>query len=265
MERYVLPAIGHLPVSEISRQQVLAILTPIWTSRRVTARKVRQRIRKTLARAQAHGYVDINVAGEVIDGALPAMPAKAAHHRAPDYADVAAILAAVGTSQAAQATRLCFRFMVLTAARSGEARGAAWTEIDRQRAEWRIPGHRMKSGNPHVVPLTDSAVRVLDDAEQVRDGSDLVFPSPARPGQPLSDNTLSKLLRDLGVDAVPHGFRAAFRTWAAEMTNAPHAIMELALSHVAGDAVERAYSRSDLRRKRRRLMQRWSAFLGDHE
>lgn len=261
MERYVLPEIGHLPVSEISRQQVLKILTPIWTSRRVTAGKVRQRIRKTLALAQAHGHVDVNAAGEVIDGALPKMPAKVTHHRAPPYADVAAVLASVERSEAALATRLCFRFLVLTAARSGEARGAAWTEIDRELREWRIPGERMKAGKAHVVALTDSALRVLDAAEQLRDGSGLVFPSPARRGQPLSDNTLSKLLRDLGIDSVPHGFRAAFRTWAAERTDTPHAIMELALSHLVGDAVERAYNRSDLRRKRQRLMQRWSAFL----
>ena len=265
MERYVLPKIGHLPVNEVSRQDVLGILTPIWASRRVTARKVRQRIRATLAWAQSEEHLDINVAGEVIDGALPVLPANGAHYRAPAYEKVASILAAVGESGAGAATRHCFHFMVLTAARSGEARGARWTEIDRKKREWRIPGARMKSGNRHVVPLTDRAFRVLDDAAQLQDGSDLVFPSPARPGQPLSDNTLSKLLRDLGIEAVPHGFRAAFRTWAEEMTDTPHAIMEMAIAHLVGDNVERAYRRTELRRKRKDLMERWSAFLDGDE
>ena len=265
MERHVLPAIGHLPVNEVGRQEVLGILTPIWASRRVTARKVRQRIRATLGWAQAEGHVDINMAGEVINGALPKLRSRRSHYRAPPYRDVAGILATVDGSEAGAATRHCFHFLVLTAARSGEARGASWGEIDRRRREWRIPGDRMKSDVEHVVPLTDRAFRVLDDAAQLQDGSGLVFPSPARRGQPLSDSTLSKLLRDLGIDAVPHGFRAAFRTWAEEMTDTPHAIMEMAIAHVVGDDVVNAYRRTDLRRKRRLLMERWSAFLDGDE
>ena len=263
IERYALPSIGRLPIDQVTREEVLAILTPIWAPKRVTARKLRQRIRATFAWAQAHGYVDVNMAGEVIDGALPAMRAgQQQHYRAPKYREVPAILAAVEASEAAVVTRLCFRFLVLTSARSGEARGATWAEIDRRAREWRIPDERMKTGVQHVVPLTGAALQVLDAVAAIHDGSDLVFPSPARPGQPLSDNTLSKLLRDLGIDAVPHGFRAAFRTWAEEETDAPHAVMERALAHAVAAEVERAYARGELIAKRRKLMEQWASHVG---
>ena len=133
--------------------------------------------------------------------------------------------------------------------------------MDLEARTWTVPAERMKSNREHVVPLSDGALAVLANAARLREtGGDLVFPGVKR-GRPLSDATLSKLLKEIGVPAVPHGFRAAFRTWASERTDAPQAVMELALAHASGTQVERAYARSDLRDKRRALMQRWAEYV----
>ena len=260
-ERHAFPTLGDLRVDAIGREEVLRVLTPIWTAKPETARKVRAIIRSTLAWAEAHGHVERNMAGDAIDGALPAQPAVQAHFRTVPHAKVAAALQAVEASGAAMATKLCFRFLVLTVARSGEAREAVWSEMDLEARTWTVPAERMKSNREHVVPLSDGAMAVLSDAARLREtGGDLVFPGVKR-GRPLSDATLSKLLKEIGVPAVPHGFRAAFRTWASERTDAPQAVMELALAHASGTQVERAYARSDLRDKRRALMQRWAEYV----
>ena len=263
LERHAMPHIGNMPVDRIGREAVLRILTPLWGTRMETARRVRQRVRAVLRWAQAHGFVAENVAGEGIDGALPAMPTVKEHHRALPYREVKAALATVEASQASLAVKLCFRFTVLTAARSGEAREAVWSEIDFDAREWRIPGTRMKSGTEHRVPLTDAAMAVLEQARALKNDSDLVFPSPLKPGRPLSNMTMTKLLRDvkLADRATVHGFRSAFRTWASEQTNTAHAVMEMALAHAVGSSVERSYARSDLFAKRRRLMSQWADFV----
>lgn len=151
---------------------------------------------------------------------------------------------------------------MLTAARSGEARGAVWSEIDLGQAVWTVPATRMKGGLQHRVPLSKGALDVLKRARGHHDGSDLVFPSPRRSGQPLSDMTLTKVLRDTGLAhlATVHGFRSTFRDWASENTPASHAVMELSLAHRVGSAVEQAYARSDLLDQRRELMEAWNAF-----
>ena len=163
--------------------------------------------------------------------------------------------------------RLCFEFLVLTAARSGEARGATWGEIDWDSATWTVPAHRMKAQIQHRVPLAPQCLDILAEARRIVEppllphlrGSPLLFPSPR--GKVLSDNTLSKLLRDHGIAGVPHGFRSSFRDWAAETTSAPHAVMEAALAHRIPRAVEAAYARSDLLDKRRTLMHEWARFV----
>ena len=259
MERHAFPVLADLPVNQIEREHVLRVLTPIWTAHADIARKLRGRIRAVLAWCQAHGYIEHNVAGDVIQGALPAMPAIKAHFRALPYGDVAAALATVQASQASPAAKACFRFLVLTAARSGEARLATWDEVDVEAREWRIPASRMKTNAEHRVPLSDAALAVLESVRLLRDSSSLLFPSPSRPGRPLSDVTLIKLLREQGVDAVPHGFRSSFRDWCAE-TGKPREIAEAALAHVVG-GVEGAYFRSDLFARRRMLMDRWAAYL----
>ena len=263
MAKRVLPVLGDMPVDTIGREDVLRILTPIWTSRPEIARKLRSRVRAVLSWAQAHGHVEHNAAGEGIDGALPVMPAVRAHFRALPYPDVGAALDTIDGSRASVSARACLRFLVLTACRSGEARGATWAEIDPEAREWRIPASRMKGGAEHRVPLSEAATAALEAVRSLRGPSDLVFPSPQRPGRPLSDMTLTKVLRDTGLAgrATVHGFRTAFRTWASEKTNADHAVMELCLAHHVGTAVERAYARSDLLAKRRRLMDQWAAFV----
>ena len=263
LEKRALPAIGAMRVDQIAREDVLRILTPIWTRHPEVARKTRQRIRAVLAWAQAHGYVEHNAAGEGIDGALPTMPKQKRHYRALPYQEVAAALETIETSRASLAAKLCLRFVVLTAARSGEARAATWNEIDEDARLWVIPADRMKAGAEHRQPLSDAALAVLAEARKLDDGSGLVFPSPMRRGRPLSDMSLTKVLRDTGLAerATVHGFRTCFRTWASEKTNADHAVMELSLAHAVGSAVERAYARSDMLAKRRRLMDQWSAFV----
>ncbi len=248
-------------MDRIGREDVLRVLTPIWTRTPEVGRKLRQRIRMILRWAEAHGFVEHNVAGEGISGALPTMPAVKEHHRALPYREVPSALTKVETSSASLAAKLCFRFLVLTAARSGEARGATWDEIDKASWEWRIPGARMKTGKEHRVPLTDAAMALLEQARLLHDGSGLIFPSPTRHGRPLSDATLTKLIRERGVDAVVHGFRSSFRDWASECTNAPHAVMELSLAHAVGSSVEQAYARSDLLERRSALMAEWARFV----
>ena len=263
LERHAFPILGDMPVDQIGREDVLRVLSPIWGVRMETARRVRQRIRSILKWAMAHGYVDHNVAGEAIDGALPPMPKVKSHLRALPYAEVGELIEAVQQSQASLAAKWCLEFLILTAARSGEARGARRTEIDLDAATWTIPAERMKAHAEHRVPLSSRALAILREARTIDDGSGLVFPSPSRPGKPMSDMTLTTLLRRLKVAdrATVHGFRSAFRDWAAECTYAPHAVMELSLAHAVGNAVEAAYARSDLFDRRRTLMDQWAAYL----
>ena len=262
LERHAMPHIGDMPVDRIGREDVLRVLTPIWGTRIETARRVRQRTRTVLAWAQAHGYIaGDNAAGEGIDGALPAMPAVKEHFRALPYNEVPDVLRTVEESGASLAARLCFRFVVLTAARSGEARGATWNEIDLDARLWIIPPSRMKAHVEHRVPLSSVAVDVLEQARMLDDGSGVVFPSPMRRGKPLSNMSLTKVLRDnrLADRTTVHGFRSSFRDWCAE-TGKPRELAEAALAHTVG-GVEGAYFRSDLIEQRRRLMEDWARYL----
>ena len=261
MERHVLPTLGDKRVDHVDRGDVLAILTPIWTVKPEIARKLRQRMRAVLAWAEAHGHVTRNVAGEAIDGALPTMPSVKQHFRALPHSDVADALVTIAGSKASMAAKACLRFVVLTAVRSGEARLATWEEIDLEARVWRIPAERMKAGTEHRVPLTDEAVAVLHEVAPLRDDSGLVFPSPRKRGAPLSDMTLTKVLRDTGLAdrAVVHGFRSSFRDWCAD-TGKPREIAEAALAHTV-QGVEGAYFRSDLFERRRDLMDSWSRYV----
>ena len=256
---YVLPVLGDKQVSQISSADVLAVLTPIWQVKQETARRVRRRIRAVMRWCIARGHRRDNPAGEVIGQALPRHKGPRRHYPALPYSEVAAALRTVQASKAYKATILCFEFLVLTAARSGEARLARWEEIDFEAATWTIPAERMKAGRVHRVPLSTRALEVLREAQEINDGSGLLFPSAT--GRTLSDVTLSKLIKQLGIPAVPHGFRTSHRVWASEQTDAPRAVMEAALSHVLGDATEQAYARSDLFEKRRVLMQAWADYL----
>ena len=259
LERHAMPKLGQLPVDRITRADVLAVLTPIWGTRQETARRVRQRIRAVMRWAVAHGHRDGNPAGEGIDGALPPMPVIRAHFRALPYREVPAALETIVASTAGVAAKTCFEFLVLTAARSGEARGATWDEIDLDARLWTIPAERMKGGVEHRVPLSEAAIAALEEAASLRGESGFVFPSPVG-GRRLSDMTLTKILRTVGLAerATVHGFRSSFRDWAAECTSASYAAMELSLAHHVGNTVERAYARSDLLEQRRALMDQWA-------
>ena len=258
---YVYPVIGRTHIDQVTQAQVLSVLSPIWGTKPSIARKLRQRIRAVFAFAQAHGWVSQNPAGEVINAALPAMPAVKEHFRALPYENLPKALRVIEFSRSSLTARLCLKFLILTAARSGEARGARWSEIDLEGATWTIPGSRMKAGIGHRVPLSGAALEVLDVAAMLDDGSGLVFPSLARGGQPLSDMTLTKILRTTGLSeiATVHGFRTTFRTWTMEETATPWAVCEAALAHNLGSSTEQAYARSDLLLKRRELMDTWAA------
>ena len=151
------------------------------------------------------------------------------HLRALPHGEVAGAIQAVRASRASAPVKLAFEFLVLTAARSGEVRLATWDEMDLDAAVWLVPGARMKAKRDHRVPLSGRARAILRDAQSLRDGTGLVFPSPR--GKPFSDMALSKLIKELGFPAVPHGFRSSFRDWAAERTNTPREVVEAALAH----------------------------------
>ena len=263
LERHAFPKIGNKPIDTISRTDVLTVLTPLWSTRPETARRVRQRMRTIFRWAMANELTETNPAGEAIDGALPSMPKVKAHLRALPYQEVGSALKTLDASQTSLASKHCLRFLVLTAARSGEARGAAWDEIDLQGATWTIPGSRMKAGVEHRVPLSDQALDVLTLAHQLEDGSRLCFPSPLRPGRMLSDMTMTNILRKSGLAdrATVHGFRTSFKTWTMEQTDTPWAVGEAALAHQLGGSVEQAYARSDLFDRRWVLMQEWADYV----
>ena len=260
---YVFPRLGLRSVADITTADVMAVLSPIWNEKPETARRVRQRISTVMKWAVAQDYRGDNPAGEAIGAALPKHNGKAKHHhRALPHGEVAAAIEAVRGSNAGRSAKLAFEFLILTAARSGEVRSATWDEIDKDSKTWTVPASRMKAGREHRVPLSGRALEILDEAQALTDGSGLVFPG-TRVGKPLSDMTLSKLMRDLGLDAVPHGFRSSFRDWASESTNAPRDVMEAALAHTVRDKVEASYNRTDLFERRRDLMRRWADYLDD--
>ena len=263
LERHAMPKLGNTPINRIDRRGVLQVLTPIWTTKPETARRVRQRMRTVFRWAMAHGFLESNPAGEAIDGALPRMPKVKAHLRSLPYQEVGKALQIVDASEASLPSKLCFRFLVLTATRSGEARGATWDEIDLKNLVWRIPGGRMKSGVEHRVPLSIQASYALAEAYALLDESGLVFPSLNRKNAPLSDMTLMKVLRSVGLAdrATVHGFRSSFKNWTLEQTDTPWAVSEAALAHTLGNSTEQAYARSDLFERRRSLMQQWADYL----
>ncbi len=263
LERYAFPMIGNKPIDKIGRADVLTVLSPIWSTRPETARRVRQRLRTIFRWAMAHGIIETNPAGEVIDGALPSMPKVKAHFRAMPHEEVRSALEKVDGSQASRAAKLCLRFLVFTSVRSGEARGVRWNEIDLKGRVWRIPSQRMKAGSEHRVPLSKQAVELLKGASELRDETDLVFPSPQKRRTQLSDMTLTKVLRSLGLAerATVHGFRSSFKNWTLEQTDTPWAVSEAALAHTLGNSTEQAYARSDLFERRRDLMQKWADYV----
>ena len=263
LKTYAYPYLADVAVDEIDGADVLAALSPIWTSKPETARRVRRRVSAIIKWSIASGYRDDNPAGDALSQVLPKTPKVSRHFRAIHYSAVPSALRSIRSARAFASSRLCLEFQVLTASRPGEARNAQWSEIDANSRTWTIPSERMKADREHRVPLSARAMEILAEASTLDVGSGFVFPS--RLGRPLSDMTHRNLLRTLDIDCVPHGFRSSFRDWAAENTDAPNAVMEAALAHVVGDSTEAAYFRSDLFDRRRTLMTQWAEYLGESE
>ena len=264
LEQYAYPVFGDTPVNQIRRAEVLDVLEGIWTDKPAAAKKLRQRVRSVFDYALDREYIDSNPAAHFTRASLPPT-GNGTHFRALPYQDVSEALTAISSSSSSLAVRLCFKWLILTASRSGEARGARWQDIDPEAHVWTVPGERMKSGVEHRVPLSHQAMAVLDEAAPLKDDSGLVFPGVK--GKLLSDMTLTKVLRDNGLadKATVHGFRTSFKTWCMETTDTPWAVGEAALAHTLGNSTEQAYARSDLFDRRRELMQQWADFTNEQE
>ena len=246
------------PVDQIDAGAVLTVISPIWNAKRETARRVLQRVGAVLRWAVAGGYRD-STPIEAVRAALPKNGHKTKHHRALPHAEVSGALTTIRESRAGAATKGALEFLILTGARSGEVRGMTFSEVDLDAAVWTIPADRIKAGRAHRVPLSKAALAVLRAAHEATGGEGLVFPSPR--GRMLSDATLGKLMRDRGIDAVPHGFRSSFKDWASE-SGIAREVSEAALAHVVRDKAEAAYARSDLVARRAEVMAEWAAYIG---
>ena len=257
LEKYAFPKIGPRAIHAVDQSDMLRILAPIWTETPETARRVRQRLRVVLDWARAAGLRDGVNPVEGVEKGLPKQKDKQQHFAALPWAELPALMKRLAVAPGMGAAAL--RLTILTAARSGETRGATWDEIDPERATWTIPAARMKAKVEHRVPLSRPALAVLDSLDGPRVG--LVFPS-ARRDRPLSDMTLSAVLKRLNVPVTVHGFRSTFRDWAEEAGEWPHEVKESALAHTIKDKVEAAYRRGDLFEKRKLLMDAWGAYCG---
>jgi integrase len=259
----VFPVIGARPVDAIASSDVLKVLTPIWTTKPETARRLKQRIKVVLEWATAAGHRPADLANPV-DGIVRALPrhkGDRAHHPALPYGQVPTFVQTLREAEANDVTKLAFEFLILTATRTSEVIGARWEEIDRDAKMWTIPKERIKAGREHRVPLSPRCLELLDRAEALADGGPFVFPG-RRPEKPLSSMVFLMVLRRLKLDdIVVHGFRSSFRDWAAERTNHPRTVCEAALAHVVKDRTEAAYFRSDLFEQRRSLMETWARFV----
>jgi integrase len=259
---YASPVIGAMPGADVALGHVIRILEPIWRERTETASRLRGRIESVLAWATVRGLRSGDNPARWrghLDHLLP-MPSKVAtvtHHAALSRSELTAFISRLRQQRSTGARAL--EFLILTAARSGEVRGASWGEIDRAARVWTIPAARMKAGREYRVPLSQAALKVIQQMAPATRTS-LIFPAPR--GGPLSDMTLSAVMRRMQVSAVPHGFRSTFRDWCAEHTDFPCEVAEMALAHAIGDRVEAAYRRGDLFDKRRALMALWAAFCG---
>ena len=259
---YAFPLLGQKPVNEITPSDILSVLTPIWTTKAETARRVRQRMETVLDWTVAQGWRPDNPAGRAITRVLPRQNRRVTHHPALPYSEVPEALTRIKESSSDQATRLAFEYLVLTAARSREVRLAFWTEVDWKQKVWTIPAERMKARREHKAPLSQRALEVVVEARQLGgEENELIFPSFNK-ARPLSDMTFTTLLRRLEIPAVPHGFRSSFRDWCSEEMGEGYEIAsEMALAHNVGNATRRAYARSNLLDQRRVLMEAWADYV----
>jgi integrase len=258
LETYAVPKLGNRSIADVDAAAVRDCLAAIWLEKPETARRLRQRIATVIDWAVAKGYRESGLAMPVIDKALPKQRAKVKHHAALPYADIPVFTRKIREIESLG--RLALEAVILTAARSGEVRLMTWGELDLEAATWTVPAERMKAGREHVVPLSPQALALFERMKaHRREYSDLVFPGQKR-GKPLSDMTLTKALRDMGVNVTTHGFRSTFRDWVAEQTNWPSDLAEAALAHVVSDKTVAAYQRGTMLEKRRELMAAWASY-----
>jgi integrase len=259
---YAYPVFGDKHVRDVNKGDVLACIEPIWSTKNETASRLRSRIELVLSYAvqrelRPEGLNPARWRGN-LDAALP-KPGKVSrveHHAALAIDQMHAFMQRLRQAEGMGARAL--EFTILTAARSGEVRGATWAEIDLDAGVWSLSAERMKADRPHRVALSDAALALLSRLPRVA-GTELVFPGNG--DKPLSDMTLTACLRRMKVDATAHGFRSTFRDWAAERTAIPSEVVEMALAHAVGNATEAAYRRGDLFEKRCELMELWSKFI----
>ncbi|NSX56322.1 tyrosine-type recombinase/integrase [Parasulfitobacter algicola] len=260
---YAFPKIGRMPIDSIGQPEVLMCLSPIWTEKHETARRLSQRIKAVLDVAKSKGFREGENPVTAIKDAdvLPKVKAKPKHHKAMRWQDVPAFYADLITRNAMAANAL--RFTCLTGSRTSEVLGMQWEELDFDALVWTCPAERMKTGEEHRVPLTDEMLAIIEPLQAMK--SEYVFEGQKR-HKPLSNMAMLMLLRRMDVEgATVHGFRSTFRDWASEVASAPREVAEMSLAHKVGSDVERAYARSDLLEKRRTLMQRWSQFVSGGE
>jgi len=265
LETYALPRLGDLRVDQIDGPMVRDVLADIWLTIPETARRVRQRVGTVLDYAHAKGWRENEMPMRAISRGLPKQPKGTDHLAAMHWEDVPRFIADMGTAlKAGETVRLAIEFLILTAARSGEVRGARWSEFDLGEKTWSIPAERMKGGKAHRVPLSDRAVEILRQMSELRrtDSPDEFVFQGQKVGRPLSDMALTMPIRRAGLGVTIHGFRSAFRDWAAERTSFPRELAEKALAHALKNKVESAYQRGDLFDKRRKLMDAWALFCG---
>ena len=262
LKRFAYPRIGAMPVNRITTRDVMDVLeaNDFWHRTPETARRVRQRIGAVMKWAIAQGHRLDNPSGDAIGAALPRNGHRKEHFRSLPHAEVAAALAKVRDSGAWAGTKLAIEFMVLTASRPGETRLATWEEVDFDTATWTIPETRAKTKRPHRVPLSPRALEVLTEALAIRDHTGLVFPSVM--GKAAANVTYTKLLRELEIPAVSHGFRSSFRVWCGD-TGVDREVAERALAHTGRNPVEAAYARGSMFERRRGVMTDWSAYVSE--
>ncbi|MCX9157269.1 integrase arm-type DNA-binding domain-containing protein [Niveibacterium sp. 24ML] len=263
--QYVSPVIGDIAVNNVTLAHVLRILEPIWATKTETASRLRGRIEAVLDWATVRDYRSGDNPARWrghLDKVLPkpSRVTKVEHHAALPYREIAAFMKCLSEQNGLGARAL--EFAILTAARSGEVRGATWQEIDLRAGVWTIPAERMKAGKEHRVPLSPRVQAILRNL-QCDEGSDLLFPSTRK--KPLSDMTLTALLRRMKLDVTAHGFRSTFRDWAGETTAYAREVIEHALAHQLKDKAEAAYQRGDLFEKRRHLMCDWAAYCSGED
>ena len=263
LRTYVSPSLGDLDVRLIDTAHVLHVLEPIWTNKTDTASRLRERIERVLAWAAISGYrAPENPARwrghlqELLPP--PSRLKKIRRHPSMPYPELASFIQHLRTKPGCAARAL--EMTILSACRSSEVRQAQWTEFDLQRAAWTIPAERMKSRRVHHVPLTGPMLDILGHQRGL--DPTWVFPG-AMPDKPINESSMLATLKRLGYTETVHGFRASFRTWAAEQTRYPKEVAELALAHAVGSAVERAYQRSDLFDLRRALMRDWAKLCNE--